>query len=473
MSDIRNDGPAEHDDAEDGAPPDRLEEHPTPEYPDAQDGAPAESEDGARAEPEDGDPAEPDDDDEGAPAEEPPNRSLAKRLLIAGTNVIVLALVVLLLVLGVPPLTHYFDQDTTKNSCVPPGSTASSSTQKARAAAAVTLRRAEDRVQAARLSLARAAGSAQTVAARQALIRARDDAKAARARVATLTRVGVKVPSSAPTHFDLGDALDGGQRSIEVNLDRPIRGGRPLAVAPTRFVSDDEGRDLVSGDITAWSYPGPGSTTATVVFCIQPNIRKDLPSGTFSGGLTLSDPRVKTTEIPISFSLKYTNREAVYVFALAVCALASLYVYFLRRPQLGRKKTPDEPTDDTPVLRWGFDFVFGYWKFVTGSLGILTIAAGFTAATAALSAQYLDSETWDGSNFKDWLTLGGALATAFVAGGTAGRLAQNVYARPTDGSEPEPRRGRRAGRHPQDPSSARHPQSPGGQHAPRGHGEPV
>ena len=161
------------------------------------------------------------------------------------------------------------------------------------------------------------------------------------------------------------------------------------------------------------------------------------------------------------------------MFALAVCALASLYVYFLRRPAAGRKKTPDEPTDDTPVLRWGFDFVFGYWKFVTGSLGILTIAAGFTAATAALSAQYLDSETWDGSNFKDWLTLGGALATAFVAGGTAGRLAQNVYARPTDGSEPEPRRGRRAGRHPQDPSSARHPDSPGGQHAPRGHGEPA
>ena len=144
----------------------------------------------------------------------------------------------------------------------------------------------------------------------------------------------------------------------------------------------------MSGDITAWSYPGPGSTTATVVFCIQPNIRKDLPSGTFSGGLTLSDPRVVAHgDIPISISLKYTNREAVYVFALAVCALASLYVYFLRRPQLGRKKTPDEPTDDTPVLRWGFDTVFGYWRFVTGSLGILTIAAGFTAATAALSAR--------------------------------------------------------------------------------------
>jgi len=393
VSDTRNDGPAEHDDAEDGAPPDQLEERPTPEHPDAQDGAPEEPDDGA--------PAEPDDDDDGAPAEEPPNRSLAKRLLIAGTNVIVLALVVLLLVLGVPPLTHYFDQDTTKNSCVPPRSTASSSTQQARAAAATTLRRAEDRVQAARLSLARAAGSAQAVAARQALVRASDDARAARARVATLARVGVKVPSSAPTHFDLGDDLEGGQRSIEVNLDRPIRGGRPLAVAPTRFVSDDEGRDLVSGDITAWSYPGPGSTTATVVFCIQPNIRKDLPSGTFSGGLTLSDPRVVTTEIPISISLKYTNREA------------------------------------------------------------------------ALSAQYLDSETWDGSNFKDWLTLGGALATAFVAGGTAGRLAQNVYAPPTDGSEPEPRRGRRAGRHPQDASSARHSQSPGHEQAPHGRGEPV
>jgi hypothetical protein len=48
---------------------------------------------------------------------------------------------------------------------------------------------------------------------------------------------------------------------------------------------------------------------------------------------------------------------------------------------------------------------------------------GLAASVTAFSTTYLGSDTWSGS-FGDWFTYCGAIATAFVAGGTAGKLAQ-------------------------------------------------
>lgn len=55
--------------------------------------------------------------------------------------------------------------------------------------------------------------------------------------------------------------------------------------------------------------------------------------------------------------------------------------------------------------------------------GAITVVVGLLAAVIAFSTAYLGSDKRAGT-LGDWFALCGAIATAFVAGGAAGKLAQ-------------------------------------------------
>jgi hypothetical protein len=78
------------------------------------------------------------------------------------------------------------------------------------------------------------------------------------------------------------------------------------------------------------------------------------------------------------------------------------------------------------VLRESFGFFTGYWLWVTDIFGVLTVAAGLIAAAGAFNAAYLKNDAWSG-DWTAWAGLWAAVAAAFIAGGTTGRLAQNIY----------------------------------------------
>ena len=241
------------------------------------------------------------------------------------------------------------------------------------------------------------------------------------------------VAQDTATDFALGTSADTGDRVLSFVLDKPLRHGSPsmsdVAVRAAPFARVDDGLSLwpaseheqngTGTGINAWAQTDPGGRTGQVMFCIPPEMRVDMSPGSYAGTIVFADPRLARAEpIPVTISLSYTHREHVILVGLGVCLLTSFYVFFLRQ------KDPDE--EDNTVLRTRFRFFHGYWQFATGAIGLLTIAAGLAAAITAFSKQYEAAEVWSGG-FGDWLTFAAAVGTAFLAGGTAGKLAGTVY----------------------------------------------
>lgn len=241
-----------------------------------------------------------------------------------------------------------------------------------------------------------------------------------------LTRQGAVTPTvseGAQTTFKLGRDPAPGVRSIDFSLERRVLSG-PRAVRLTvgRFRPEESGRELSRSSVEAWARLTPDRSVGTIYVCVNNRI---IP-GTFSGAVAFADPRLARVVVPVSLTRSYPNVEKVAIVGLAVCLLASMYVFFLRLP----KKLLDD-SDGRTALRWPFTFIKGYWEFATDMLGIITIVAGGAAAVAAFTAQYLNAEAWT-PDVGSWLTYCGAVGTAFVAGGTAGKLAQKSYEKADD-----------------------------------------
>lgn len=135
----------------------------------------------------------------------------------------------------------------------------------------------------------------------------------------------------------------------------------------------------------------------------------------------------------MTVSASYPKRQNVFLGWALVCLLTSFYVFFLRD---GTPHDNQKPPSDA-VLRWDLGFLRRYWTYMTGILGILTMVAGLTAASAVFVSRYLNGTAWSRSN-PEMLAFVGAVAAAFVAGGTAGRLAGNKLAEPVGGGPETP-----------------------------------
>ncbi len=330
---------------------------------------------------------------------------------------------------------HYSSSD----SCERPSDTVdTSSVVQRRAEARAEVQRQRTAVDRRRDALAEAstpAARARLTAEVESRVQRLQQARAAAARSA---RVATVVGDEAVTVFPLGTQIDAGTHVVPFGLERAVPGAGsaegpvPLQLGIGPFTRVEDSRELGTGSdepVVAWATLNPGGRDGQVVFCIDPDVRQSLAPGTYSGKFIINDARLAPTDVAVTISLSYTRLELVMFVGLLVCVLSSFYVYFLRRPTEDKRPTAtDDDSVDIPVFRKGFDFFAGYWWWATGSIGVLTIVAGMLAAATALSAQYLNADVWRGDS-QSWLTFCGALATAFVAGGTAGRLAGQTYLR--------------------------------------------
>jgi hypothetical protein len=241
------------------------------------------------------------------------------------------------------------------------------------------------------------------------------------------------------TTFELGRDVNSGPHSLKFTTDKPVPGPRLLLVTAGPFTKVSGGRELGSRQVASWATLDRDRTHGTMYFCVRPQARLSTSSsGQYTGALTLEQGRVQRLDVPVTLDAPYPRWDLVFLVGLGVCVLCSAYTFFLRRPSLtaGTAGAPSDAekdkTDDkaaaaaeraTSVFRYPFGFLKDWLLFYTGILGVLTLVAGLVAASTAFVAQYISSETWDAST-STWITFVGALATAFIAGATAGKLAQ-------------------------------------------------
>jgi hypothetical protein len=212
-----------------------------------------------------------------------------------------------------------------------------------------------------------------------------------------------------------------------------------LIVAAGPFVKDPGGRELGPEDVASWATIDRDRTHGTIYFCVHPEVRLSTgTSGQFTGPLTVSQGRIQRLDVPVTLALPYPQSGTVILVGLSVCLLCSAYTFLLRRPTLASgqggpsKKEKNQPESDagaqlaeraSRVFRSPFGFLRDWVLFYANILGVLTLVAGLIAASTAFVAQYVASDSWDAS-MSTWITFVGATATAFIAGATAGKLAQ-------------------------------------------------
>jgi hypothetical protein len=240
----------------------------------------------------------------------------------------------------------------------------------------------------------------------------------------TSAKVTATVQPGATTEFVVGRGVTAGPRRIPLDLDAPLTVNSALAVQPRSFARAD-GVQIPGGTMRAWAVVD-GERTAEVTVCVAGDALTAAP-GRYQGAVLLSDPRLVASVIPVSFNA-YPPRWKMFLVAAVLCWVGSVYIYMLRRPSLPEDlRGRAAGTSDNPSLLSPREFWLGYWKWSTRLLGILTIASGVLAASIAFNAQYLRTDrAW---NSGEWFGFIGTVTSAFVAGATAGRLAQNVYQR--------------------------------------------
>jgi hypothetical protein len=342
--------------------------------------------------------------------------------------VIVNVVVIVALVGGLLLVASLVSEDPDESDCQPPKAAATAAKTEARPGAA------RQRLKEARTE-AKANPSART---RKEVRAARAELRSAVKQVKRWQRGAVVTISEAtPTTFQLGHDINAGPRSIRFTLSRRVLGPEYLPVQVHPFASSTTS-ELDEDDIKAWARLDPTRRAGVLTFCLLPEVRtQGGGAGVFSGDLALVSRRTDYAEVPVTFSAPYPRTSLVALVGITVCLLCSVYVFILRLPSLPDltlygKADPDDLDKErsTRLLRTGFGFVLGYWRWTAGYAGVITFVAGLIGAVTAFKLQYLSSDSWSGT-LGEWLTYCGAVATAFIAAGTAGRLAQNKYDEPT------------------------------------------
>lgn len=281
-------------------------------------------------------------------------------------------------------------------------------------------------------------------ASSQALRKARRALRSARAQ---LSPPKASPTAATTTLVKLGHSKNSGIHTVTFTTKEAVPSTQAfLPVTAGPFVASN-GHQLDPDTVLAWAEVAPDRKHGTVSFCIPSTQRPDAPSGEFSGSLSVDQGAVQRLDLPVTLSLAYPNSLAVFGIGLGVCLVGSWYLFFLRRNDLPPsivydKIPPPNETDEQKamreekfdrVLRWPFGFWHGYWRWVCSASGAITIVTGLFAAGAVFASNYLQSEAWS-SDFQTWQAFCLSVGAAFVAAGTAGKLAQNA----TSKKEPPP-----------------------------------
>jgi hypothetical protein len=127
------------------------------------------------------------------------------------------------------------------------------------------------------------------------------------------------------------------------------------------------------------------------------------PSGTYTGTISIVDPRTERVDIPLAVTLAYPVWRLPLVVLLLVLPVSVAYLWLLRGSfraavgQAGKTVTFAE-----------FD------EYIFSRNGLLAIGAGAGSAILVFSATYLRSPTW-GGDFVEAIGLFGAMFAGFAA----------------------------------------------------------
>ncbi|MFN8192338.1 MAG: hypothetical protein U0R78_18330 [Nocardioidaceae bacterium] len=303
--------------------------------------------------------------------------------------------------------------------------------------AVVTVRNRLDAAQAAAASAPSAKTSSRLLKAQQAL-------SAAEAAL-DQSRVNLSLSDDVKTTFAIGRRVDAGTYSIRFQTDAAVAGSRVIPVTVTPFVRES-GPDLRSDAVAAWATMDPDRQHGTVYICMDPMARLHADDGQYTASVSLDPRRFNQMQIPVSVTMAYPLLARVAALGLVVCLACSFWVYILRTDSLSdlivfgkhlkgskagqaasledQRELADETNLASRVLRPPFGFWQGYARWFACTSGLITIVAGVLAASAAFTAQYLASQTWEMS-LPNVVKYVGAVGTAFVAGATTGRILGN------------------------------------------------
>jgi len=275
--------------------------------------------------------------------------------------------------------------------------------------------------------------AAHTASGRRDVARLERQLARAKARTAAWHGTKVQLDDTALSEFKLGRDVNAGVRTIPFTTSRRVPGPRGLVVGVGPFVRSAGGRELTSDEVHAWATLERDRRHGTISFCVLPSRRLSMDlSGQFTGSLVVEQGRVQRLSVPVSLDLPYPRWHLVVLAGFGTCLLCSFYTFILRRSHLPTSTggLPNSSSDvekerSGRVLRWPFSFFKGWAMFYANIAGVVTIAAGLIGATTAFISQYVGSDTWD-ATVPTWFTFVGAIATAYIAGATTGKIVQNL-----------------------------------------------
>jgi hypothetical protein len=134
--------------------------------------------------------------------------------------------------------------------------------------------------------------------------------------------------------------------------------------------------------------------------------------GQYSGVISIIDPRLPRTDLPLVITLSYPHPWFVFAFVL-LASLAGLVVAWL----VHTKVADDSDINPRDLARW-----------IATTTGTLSLAAGVFMAIQSFRFSYLTKETWGEDLFGDLMALVVASFSAFV-GATASLKVVGLAAR--------------------------------------------
>jgi hypothetical protein len=192
------------------------------------------------------------------------------------------------------------------------------------------------------------------------------------------------------------------KRRIEYDITDPtnvLPNGAPLAVSVGPFLNPANSRELKATAISAKAFVIRSRVVLDV--CLNRTDPAFGKPGSYSGVVTITDPRVALTDVTFTVTMAYPWWQLVFAVLLAMLVPAVFYVWFLR----------GSFTSHSGLKLKHFQ------KWIFSRVALMSLGAGLAAAIGIFSATYARSEVW-GSDYTAATALFGATFSAFVAAAT-------------------------------------------------------
>jgi len=178
-----------------------------------------------------------------------------------------------------------------------------------------------------------------------------------------------------------------------------LGGNTKLDVSVGPFLSTANSRQLNQDDINAIARVERSRVILDVCFNrTDPHFGSP---GTYSGVVTITDPRVTLTDVSYTVTMSYPWWQLVVAVLVAMLLPAVLYLWFLRG------SFTSHPGLTASLIQ---DWIFS-------RVTLMSLGAGVAAAVGIFSAAYAHSEAW-GTDYTAATALFGATFSAFVAAAT-------------------------------------------------------